>query len=314
MSKVALVCGAGGFIGGHLVERLARDGYEVRAIGRRLPPRPLPTQMSWTVDLRHVARIDPLFHGVDEVYQCAGQTGGLGYIEDHANDLAILSDNLAINMSVLEACRVNRVGKVLFVSTGCVYPARVVGAARETDAYPADPLNELGWAALTCERLYSAYARHFETRIARLHSCYGPHITWRGGKERAPAAFCRKIAERRNPIEVWGDGSQLRSFTYVDDTVEGIRRLMDSSYRGPLNIGSSMMVTIDALLQAVMRVADHRAAIQYIPGPAGVPARNSDNTLCREVLGWEPATPLWEGLVPTYAWIKQQVDKAKQTV
>lgn len=317
--KTALVCGAGGFLGNALVKRLKQDGYRVWGIGRSRP-RYEETQADGfqTMDLRYVKAIEPIFSQVDEVYQCAGDTGGLGYLEDHANDFTLLYNNLKLNMAVLSACREWKVPRVLLVSTGCVYPASVVGVAREEDAYPAEPFNELGWAALICERLYEAFGRTTgcETRIARLHSTYGLGVIWQGGKERAPAAICRKVAEAQDggEIEVWGDGWQMRSFMYVDDAIDGIRRLMDSDAREPVNIGSDDMVAINDLAQTIINISGKNLRLRYVEGAVGVEQRNSDNTRAFEAFGWQPQIGLKDGLPRLYWWVAEQVDKARQTV
>lgn len=328
MKRIA-VCGAFGFLGSHLVTRLKNDGHFVRAIGRswRWPK----AETRKAADEQHEADLTSanykwLFHQIDEVYQLAGEVGGLGYIENKENDAAILSNSMKINLNVLDACVAKGVKKIFFASSACVYPSlrkeergslnpepcvwHSYNAIKEADAYPAQPTNAFGWEKLFAERLYTAYANKLQVRIGRLHNTYGPLGTWQEPRAKVVAALCRKVAllpAAGGEVEIWGDGTQRRSFTYVDDAVEGMIRLMASDCDKPVNIGSSQMVTIHHLLDAIGGMAGKKVIPVFGPGPVGVHGRNSDNQLCRQVLGWEPVTPLVEGLKPTYEWVAKQV-------
>lgn len=334
--KKTVVCGAAGFIGGHLVKRLKADGCYVVGLDRKQPEfEKSAADEFFTTDLRRVASTDWFFSGVDEVYQLAAEVGGLGFIMDHDNDALMLRNSALINLHVLEACRQQKVPKIFFASSACVYPDLPgapgfthIGswkvkdephiACRESDAYPAQPDNEYAWEKVFSERLYAAYALNYgiSAHIGRLHNCFGTLGTWRGGREKAPAAVCRKVAEADNPgrVQVWGDGTQTRSFMYVDDAVEGIVRLMASAFQGPVNIGSAEMVSVDELVQIVAEIAGKEISINHIEGPVGVRGRNSDQTLIRQKLGWEPSIPLRIGLKATYKWISEQVEKSRLTV
>lgn len=317
-----LVCGAGGFIGAHLVARLKADGAWVRGVSRRRPEfAPSAADEFITGDLRDphfcAAAIDQPF---DEVYQLAAEMGGAGFTFTGDHDAAILTHSVLINANVAMACARAGVRKVFVASTACVYPAAVQSdpahpRCAEPLAYPAQPDSEYGWEKLFAERLYAAHARegHFAVRIARFHAVYGPRCTWRGGREKALAALCRKVAEAEpgGEIAMWGDGEQTRSFMYVDDAVEGVRRLMRSDFAGPVNLGSEEMVSIRALAEAIIALSGKPLAIRPSPGPQGVRGRNSDNRLLREQLGWSPRIPLRDGLAPTYAWIAAQVALAR---
>lgn len=330
--KRAIVCGGAGFIGAHLIKRLKREGYYVRSVDRKHPEfEPSEADQSYFADLRNAKgtwMLPTAEGGFDEVYQLAANMGGMGFLGNADNDADTLRDNALINLHVLDACvEMNKFTpvKVFFASSACVYSSRPVYATfdgppgkdafdyREDDAYPAHPDLEYGWEKLFSERLYAAYGRRhgFETRIARFHNVFGPLGAWKGGREKAPAAICRKIAEARegDPIEIWGDGTQRRSFLYVDEAIEGVRRLMNSDFREPINIGSSHAVTIDQLVDLVAGVAGKTVTKMHVPGPIGVAARNSDNTLVRETLDWAPSDPLFVGLRHTYPWIAGQVER-----
>lgn len=332
--KRALVTGAGGFIGSHLVRYLKARGYWVRGVDIKYPEFGVSeADEFWHYDLRDIWStwvafskagcaepedlIAPsdLIH-FDEVYALAADMGGMGYISFH--DADILHSNLLINLNTIEIARQAGVGRYLFTSSACVYPEHLqlradVAGLREQDAYPAAPDTEYGWEKLMTERLVQAYARDYNmnVRIARFHNIYGPQGTWTGGREKAPAAMCRKVADakrRNNPvIDVWGDGEQTRSFCYIDDCLDGIYTLMQSDYSQPLNIGSDRMVSINELVKIVSRAAEFPVIAKHVDGPQGVRGRNSDNSLCREVLGWEPAVSLEDGIALTYQWIEQQV-------
>ncbi len=254
--------------------------------------------------------------GFDHVYQLAADMGGAGYIFTGEHDAAVMHNSATINLHMLEACRAAGVGTMFYSSSACIYPAyNQVDPANpkcsEDSAYPADPDSEYGWEKLFSERLYLSYHRNYgiEVRIARFHNIFGPEGTWMGGREKAPAAICRKVAEARDggEIEIWGDGKQTRSFLYIDECLEGVRRLVSSDFAGPVNIGSEEMVSIDELAHMVSDIAGKKLRLKHIDGPLGVRGRKSDNRLIREKLGWAPSAPLREGMVVTYRWIGEQV-------
>jgi nucleoside-diphosphate-sugar epimerase len=312
-----LVTGAGGFIGHHLVGYLKARGYWVRGVDVKLPEYELsPADEFELADLRSCANCLVATRDVDEVYALAADMGGMGYITAH--HAKILHDNALININTIEAARRNDVGSYLYASSACIYPDHLQEAAdvaplREEDAYPAMPQDAYGWEKLVAERLCHYYTEDYglDTRIVRFHNIFGPLGTWDGGREKAPAALCRKIAYAKltgDPtVEIWGDGEQTRSFCYVDDCVAGIYRLMRSDYREPLNLGQDRMVSINELADLIAEIAGQRIIKNHVDGPQGVRGRNSDNTRLREVLGWEPEISLEEGLARTYAWVEQQV-------
>ena len=311
-----LVTGAGGFIGHHLVTYLKERGYWVRGVDVKLPEYTAVDADDFEVaDLRLREEALRVMRGTDEVYALAADMGGMGFIS--ANHGTIFRNNLLMNLNTIEAARVHGVGRYLFSSTACVYPEHLqdhtdVVPLREEVAYPANPQDAYGWEKLVAERLCLYYADEFglETRIVRFHNVYGPYGTYDGGREKVPAALCRKVAlaEPRGSIEIWGDGEQTRSFCYVDDCVEGIYRIMRSGYRSPLNLGTDRMVSINQLARIVIDISGKPGIdIEHVDGPQGVRGRNSDNTRLREIIGWEPRVSLEEGLVPTYRWIEEQV-------
>ena len=316
--RTALVCGAGGFIGGHLVKRLKADGFWVRGVDLKHHEFAKSEADDFVVgDLRdpylcrHV--VDRQF---DEVYQLAADMGGAGFVFVGDNDADIMHNSGMINLNVLDVCHKNHVKRIFYSSSACIYPAyNQMDPDRpnceESSAYPAAPDSEYGWEKLFSERLYLSYSRCHgtEVRIARYHNIFGPEGTWTGGREKAPAALCRKVAETPDgeAIEIWGDGAQTRSFLYVSECVEGTVRLMRSSFQRPVNIGSDEMVTINQLADMVMAIAGKRLEKRHIPGPLGVRGRNSDNRLIGEKLGWKPSQPLSAGLAKTYEWIERQV-------
>jgi GDP-D-mannose 3', 5'-epimerase len=311
-----LVTGAGGFIGHHLITYLKRRGYWVRGVDLKYPE--YTSLDADEFQLRDLRRWDECLlatRNIDHVYALAADMGGMGFIS--SNHATILRNNALINLHTLEAARLNGASRYLFSSSACIYPQHLqtetdVSPLREEDAYPADPQDAYGWEKLLAERLSIYYAAEFgmETRMARFHNIYGPYGTYDGGREKAPAALCRKVAmvEPRGTIEIWGDGEQTRSFCYVADCVEGIYRLMQSDHRDPLNLGTDELVTINQLAAQIIELSGKPGiTLRHVDGPQGVRGRNSDNTRLREVLGWEPATPLKTGLLETYRWIEQQI-------
>jgi len=319
-TKTALVCGAGGFIGGHLVNRLKDEGYWVKGVDLKENEYGNDKADEFVIgDLRDYRVCKSLFdRKIDEVYQLAADMGGAGYIFTGEHDAAVMHNSATINLNMVEVSRLNNVEKIFYSSSACMYPEYNQldpnnPKCSEESAYPAAPDSEYGWEKLFSERLYLAYNRNYgmEVRVARFHNIFGPQGTWQGGKEKAPAAVCRKVAEAENggEIEIWGDGKQTRSFLLVTECVEAIRRLMNSDFTGPVNVGSEEMVTINQLVSLVAQVAGKDIKIKNIPGPTGVRGRNSDNKLIREKLNWEPSQPLVEGLTKTYKWIEQKVNE-----
>jgi nucleoside-diphosphate-sugar epimerase len=322
MRKRILVNGAGGFIGGHLVKRLKAEGYWVRAVDIKQHEYTVPPADQFILgDLREPGVVRDAVKDIDEVYQIAADMGGAGYIFTGVNDASVMHNSATINLNTLEFGVEAGVKRFFYSSSACAYPEYNQRDPQnpkcsEDSAYPAAPDSEYGWEKLFSERLYLAYQRNrgVQVRVARFHNIFGPEGTWTGGKEKAPAALCRKIAEAPNggEIEIWGDGLQTRSFLYVDECLEAVRRLMDSDFSGPVNIGSEEMVSINQLADIIMQIAGKKVSIRHIPGPLGVRGRNSDNRLIRERLGWEPTRPLREGLQKTYAWIAAQVEAAQK--
>ena len=318
--KTALVCGAGGFIGGHLVKRLKREGFWVRGCDLKAPEYAETQADDFAIgDLREQSFVRSVIdRRFDEVYQLAADMGGAGYIFTGENDADIMHNSATINLNVLEACHKRTIKRVFYSSSACMYPEHNQldpdnPNCAEDSAYPANPDSEYGWEKLFSERLYLAYNRNhgMQCRVARYHNIFGPEGTWDGGKEKAPAAMCRKVATTADggQIEVWGDGKQTRSFLYVDECLEGSLRLLRSEFQGPVNIGSDEMVTINQLAGMVIGIAGKDLSVNNIPGPLGVRGRNSDNRLIRQRLGWAPSQSLQAGLETTYAWISSQVDK-----
>ena len=316
--KNVLVCGAGGFIGSHLVARLKREGWWVRGVDLKYPEYSRTSADEFVIgDLRDQKVCESITdRAFDEIYQLAADMGGAGYIFTGTHDADVMHNSGTINLNMVERARVSGAKKIFYSSSACIYPAYNQEdpenpKCSEDSAYPAAPDSEYGWEKLFSERLYLSYSRNYdlEVRIARFHNIFGPEGTWRGGREKAPAAICRKVAEAADSgeIEIWGDGRQTRSFLYIDECLEAVRRLMDSSFTGPMNIGSEEMVTINQLAETAMHIAGKRLTVRHISGPLGVRGRNSDNNIMRQKLAWEPRMSLQEGLVKTYHWISQQV-------
>jgi nucleoside-diphosphate-sugar epimerase len=318
--KLALVLGAGGFIGGHLVKALKRQGFWVRGVDLKFNPFSETQADDFVIgDLR-----DPYFcrevidRRFDEIYQLAADMGGAGYIFTGEHDADVMHNSATINLNVLDACHKRNNKRIFYSSSACMYPEHNQldpdnPECSEDSAYPAAPDSEYGWEKLFSERLYLAYQRNhgIEARVARYHNIFGPEGTWTGGKEKAPAAICRKVAEAKDggTIQIWGDGKQTRSFLYVDECVEGTMLLTRSGFCGPVNVGSDEMVTINQLVAMVSDIAGKVLDVNHIDGPTGVRGRNSDNRLIKERLGWAPSQSLIAGLERTYSWVEQQVHR-----
>lgn len=318
--KKALVCGAGGFIGGHLVKRLKKEGYWVRGIDLKENEYGNMDADEFIIgDLRDPVVVkDAVTKDLHEIYQLAADMGGAGFVFTGENDAAIMHNSALINLNVLEEATHKKVPKIFYSSSACMYPEYNQldpdnPKCNEESAYPAAPDSEYGWEKLFSERLYFAYNRNhgIDVRVARFHNIFGVQGTWEGGKEKAPAAMCRKVREATDggQIEVWGDGKQTRSFLYVDECVDGIRRLVESDFMGPVNIGSEEMISINDFAKMVIDISGKNISIKNIEGPTGVRGRNSDNHLIKEKLNWEPSVPLRTGMEKTYAWISKQVEK-----
>jgi nucleoside-diphosphate-sugar epimerase len=339
--KTALVLGAGGFIGSHLVKRLKSEGFWVRGVDLKRPEYDETAADDFLLyDLRDPKNVEAVMRlegysghplpckylpypfseslQFDEVYQLAADMGGAGYIFTGENDANVMHNSATINLNVAHEAVKQKVKRIFYSSSACMYPEHNQldpnnPNCEESSAYPANPDSEYGWEKLFSERLFLAFARNYGliVRIARFHNIFGPYGTWKGGKEKAPAAMCRKVIEtlEGGEIEVWGDGSQTRSFLYIDECVEGVLRLMRSDFEGPVNIGSEEMVTINELAQYAIDISGKNITIKNVPGPTGVRGRNSDNKLIEEKLDWVPNYPLYEGLIHTFEWINKQVNK-----
>ncbi|GAB3641412.1 NAD-dependent epimerase/dehydratase family protein [Spirosoma arcticum] len=318
--KKALVCGGGGFIGGHLINRLKSEGYWVRGVDVKANEYDNDNADEFIIgDLRDpdVAN-EVVTDDLDEIYQLAADMGGAGFVFTGTNDAAIMHNSVLCNLNILEAAKNKGVRRIFYSSSACMYPEHNQmdpnnPKCSEDSAYPANPDSEYGWEKLFSERLFLAYQKNhgIEARIARFHNIFGPQGTWDGGREKAPAAVCRKvaIAEDGGSIDIWGDGKQTRSFLIVDECVEGIRRLMNSDFSGPVNIGSEEMISLNDFARMVIGISGKSLTINNISGPLGVRGRNSDNHLIQEKLGWAPSTPLRTGVEKTYDWISEQIRK-----
>ena len=317
--KKILVCGAGGFIGTHLVNRLKSQGHYV--IGADIKASDFCTSTAdefHVVDLRNTEPVNELMKSIpnlDELYQLSANMGGAGYIFTGENDANIMHSSAMINLNLAQASVKHKVKKVFYSSSACMYPKEIqtsdaAGILSEDLAYPANPDSEYGWEKLFSERLWMSFARNhgIEIRIARLHNVFGPLSHYSNGREKFPGAVCYKVATANGTIQLWGDGTQARSFLYIDECIEGIQRLMASNYTHPINLGSDRSITVDELAQIVIKQSGKNIKIEHTPGPTGVATRNSDNTLIRSVLGWAPQNNLEFGLQQTYNWIVDNID------
>ncbi|MBK7466863.1 MAG: NAD-dependent epimerase/dehydratase family protein [Saprospiraceae bacterium] len=316
--KTAIVCGAGGFIGGHLVKRLKQEGYWVRGVDLKNNEYSSSIADEFILgDLRDPVVCLNLFdRKINEVYQLAADMGGAGYIFSGNHDADVMHNSALCNINMIKCSQNFGVDKIFYSSSACMYPEYNQldpdnPKCSEDSAYPAAPDSEYGWEKLFSERLYMSYQRNYnlQVRIARFHNIFGPEGTWDGGKEKAPAALCRKIAKAKDgeAIEIWGDGNQTRSFLYIDECIEGIRKLMNSEFSGPVNLGSEEMVSINQFVDMIAKIANKRILKNHIEGPLGVRGRNSDNALIFEKLKWKPSQSLEIGLANTYFWIQDQI-------
>lgn len=323
MQRKALVCGAGGFIGGHLVNRLKDDGFWVKGVDIKENEYGNGNADEFIIgDLRNPKIVaEVITDDINEIYQLAADMGGAGFVFTGENDAAIMHNSALINLNVLEEAKRKKIKKIFYSSSACMYPEHNQldpdnPKCSEDSAYPAAPDSEYGWEKLFSERLYLTYQRNhgIEVRIARFHNIFGPRGTWEGGREKAPAAVCRKVAmtEENGAIEIWGDGKQTRSFLIVHECVDGIRRLMESDFTGPVNIGSEEMITLNDFAKMVIGISGKSVSIKNITGPTGVRGRNSDNVLIKEKLGWAPSQPLKIGVEETYNWIVSQIEKKQK--
>lgn len=318
--KTALVCGAGGFIGGHLVKHLKSEGYWIRAVDLKLNEYDKSQADEFIIgDLRdqHFCT-EILDQKFDRIYQLAADMGGAGYIFTGENDADVMYNSAQINLNILNRVREKGAGMLFYSSSACIYPEHNQldpdnPNCAENSAYPANPDSEYGWEKLFSERLYLSFKKNYNIniRIARFHNIFGPEGSWEGGKEKAPAAICRKVAlsTQNSSIEIWGDGKQTRSFLYIDECLEAVQRLMESDFSGPVNIGSDELISINDLAKMVIKLSGKNLSLKNIPGPEGVRGRNSDNTLIQEKLNWRPSSRLSDGVAKTYQWISSQVEK-----
>ena len=318
--KSAIVFGAGGFIGGHLVKKLKKEGFWVRGVDLKFNEYAETLADDFVIgDLREQSFVRSVIDRCfEEVYQLAADMGGAGYVFTEENDANIMHNSALINLNVLDICHKRNIKNIFYSSSACMYPVHNQldpnnPNCEESSAYPANPDSEYGWEKLFSERLYLAYNRNhgMKCRIARYHNIFGPEGTWEGGKEKAPAALCRKIAEAKSgeTIDVWGDGLQTRSFLYIDECIEGTIKLLRSNVDIPVNIGSEEMISINNLAMLIAEISKKKILINNIPGPEGVRGRNSDNKLIEKLLNWSPKEPLRSGLVKTYDWILKEVKR-----
>jgi len=321
MKKKALVCGAGGFIASHLVRRLKKEGFWVRGVDLKYPEFSETEADDFVIgDLREQTVVrDVLDQGFDEVYQLAADMGGAGYIFTGEHDADVMHNSGTINLNVVHQAKLKNVGRIFYSSSACMYPEHNQmdpdnPNCSEESAYPANPDSEYGWEKLFSERIFLAYHRNYgmKVRVGRYHNIFGPDGTWTGGREKSPAAICRKVAEAKDggEIEIWGDGKQTRSFLFIDECLEGTIRLTRSDFTGPVNIGSEEMVQINQLAEMVIRISGKNLSLRHVKGPLGVRGRNSDNRLIQQKLGWAPAKSLEAGMRVTYQWVKEQVERA----
>tara|TARA_Y100000592_G_C5437856_1_gene301717 strand:+ start:483 stop:1436 length:954 start_codon:yes stop_codon:yes gene_type:complete len=314
--KKALVCGAGGFIGSHLVRRLKKEGYFVRGVDIKYPEFS-KTQADEFIkgDLRNSYLVDVCVDGMDEIYQLAADMGGADYIFTGENDSDVMHNSAQINLNIVDSMKKFDIKKIFYSSSACMYPQEHqvdenVVALREDMAYPGNPDSEYGWEKLFSERLYLTYGKNydFDVRIARFHNIFGPEGTYRGGREKAPAALCRKVIESKGRIKVYGDGNQTRSFLYIDECIEGIIRLMKSEFRKPINLGSDELISINDFAKMIIDISEKEIEIDNIDVPQiGVRGRNSDNNLIKKELGWSPTQSLYEGIKQTFNWIESRI-------
>jgi GDP-D-mannose 3',5'-epimerase len=316
--KKILVCGAGGFIGTHLVTDLKKRGYYVIGADLKYPEYSnTDADEFYITDLRSQESVKNLVTSdLYEIYQLAADMGGAGYIFTGNNDADIMHNSAMINLNILNEMVEKKIMRVFYSSSACMYPAHNQTDPdnpnlSEDSAYPANPDSEYGWEKLFSERLYMSFARNYSirARIARFHNIYGPLGSWNNGKEKAPAAVCRKVAMSDGTVEIWGPGNQTRSFLYIDECIKGIHKLVESDYCYPINLGSSRMISINGLVKLVAKIAEKEITVNNVPGPVGVMGRTSDNTLIKQVLNWQPDENLEYGMEQTYKWIKSQCEK-----
>jgi len=318
LQPMVLVCGAGGFIGNHLVTSLKSHGFYVIGADLKYPEfSESDADEFYICDLSDWNQVDKVVtENIQTIYQLAADMGGAGYVFTGDNDADILTNSLAININICKAMLKNNIKNVFFTSSACVYPEELqtnvdYPVLVEEKAYPANPDSEYGWEKLTSERLYLSYARNYNlrVRIARLHNVFGSLTSYNNGKEKAPAALCRKIIENSNAIQIWGDGQQQRSFLYIDECIKGIHKIQNSNYNRPLNLGAERIISINRLVKIICDIAGKQIKIEHIPGPLGVQTRTSDNKKIREILNWAPAENLEYGLTQTYNWIKNEINR-----